>query len=70
MALTKAHRQVEGGHRIAAWQSILDHVTPTRRGTVVRVMNEVLERWLTYRDGVAESCGVQRSQCNCVGIAS
>ena len=70
LALTKAHRKVEGGHRIAAWQAILDHVTPTRRGTVVRIMNEVLERWLAYRDGVAESCGVQRSQCSCVGIAS
>ena len=70
LALTKAHRQVEGGHRAAAWQAILDHVTPTRRGTVLRIMSEVLERWLAYRDEVAEVCGVERNSCSCVRIAS
>ena len=60
LALTKAHRQVEGNHRAAAWNSILEHVTPTRRGTVVRALNEALERWLAYRDEVAAVCGIVR----------
>jgi pyrroloquinoline-quinone synthase len=61
LALTKAHRQVEGNHRAAAWAAILDHVKPTRRGTVVRAMEEALASWLSYRDAVAEICGVD---CN------
>jgi Iron-containing redox enzyme len=61
LALTKAHRQVEGKHRAAAWAAILDHVTPTRRGPVIRAMNEALESWLLYRDEVAAICGVFRS---------
>lgn len=60
LALTKAHRQVEGNHRAAAWAAILDHVTPTRRGPVLRAMKEALARWLAYRDAVAEACGVRR----------
>src|ERR1043166_1987159 len=59
LALTKAHRQVEGHHRAAAWAGILDHVTPTRRGPVVRAMGEALDRWLGYRDAVAEICGIR-----------
>jgi hypothetical protein len=60
LALTKAHRQIEGDHRTAAWSAILAHVSPTRRGTVVRSMNEALERWLAYRDEVAFMCGIAR----------
>jgi hypothetical protein len=61
LALTKAHRRVEGVHRAAAWQAILDHVSPTRRGTVVRVMKAALHHWLRYRDEVADVCGLQRN---------
>ena len=60
LALTRAHRKIEGNHRSAAWESILDHVTPTRRGAVVRAMHEALEHWLVYRDEVAEVCGLRR----------
>jgi hypothetical protein len=65
LALTKAHRQVEGHHRIAAWDAILDHVVPLRRGAVVRVMEDALRSWLLYRDEVALVCGVQRSDLLC-----
>jgi hypothetical protein len=65
LALTKAHRQVEGHHRISAWAAILDNVTPTRRGAVVRAMEEALERWQRYRDAVAEVCGVERHGHGC-----
>jgi pyrroloquinoline-quinone synthase len=60
LALTKAHRQVEGSHREAAWNAILRHVAPTRRGAVVRAMNDALECWLAYRDEVAQLCGLER----------
>jgi pyrroloquinoline quinone (PQQ) biosynthesis protein C len=61
LALTKAHRQVEGDHRAAAWNAILTYVSPTRRGTVVRAMNEALDHWILYRDEVAAMCGVART---------
>jgi Iron-containing redox enzyme len=60
LALTRAHRKVEGNHRSAAWDAILNHVTPTRRGAVVRAMDEALEYWLAYRDDVAAACGLRR----------
>jgi pyrroloquinoline-quinone synthase len=70
LALTRAHRKVEGNHRSAAWAAILDHVTPTRRGAVVRAMNEALEHWLAYRDEVAEVCGIRREMIECVGAVA
>ena len=61
LALTKAHRQVEGGHRAAAWKAILDHVVPMRRGAVVRAMKDALDCWLDYRDAVAQLCGLAKN---------
>lgn len=58
LALTKAHRGVEGEHRRAAWRVMLDHVPESERARVVATMEEALERWLAYRDDVAEACGV------------
>jgi pyrroloquinoline-quinone synthase len=60
LALTKAHRRVEANHRVAAWNAILTHVSPTRRGTVVRAMHEALDHWLSYRDQVAAICEITR----------
>src|SRR6185295_13758372 len=61
LALTKAHRQVEGDHRHSAWEIILDHVDAAARPGVVAAMEEALTRWLAYRDDVAAACGLQRS---------
>ena len=60
LALTKVHRQVEGGHRQAAWQMILEHVEPSQRPRVVEAMEVTLDHWLGYRDGVALACGLER----------
>ena len=60
LALTKAHRGVEGSHRSAAWRVVLDHVAAPSRSNVVAYMREALERWLAYRDDVAEACGIVR----------
>ncbi|MGF1469246.1 MAG: iron-containing redox enzyme family protein [Sandaracinaceae bacterium] len=58
LALTKAHRRVEGEHRASAWKVMLEHVPAADRGPVVEAMEEALGAWLAYRDGVAEACGV------------
>jgi pyrroloquinoline-quinone synthase len=63
LALTRAHRMVEGDHRAAAWRIVLDHVPEDVRRPVVAAMEEVLEKWLLYRDEVAIHCGlVQTAQ--------
>jgi hypothetical protein len=56
------HRRVEGSHRAAAWRTLLEHVEPEARAGVVAAMELSLERWLAYRDEVAEACGIERDQ--------
>ncbi|MCA9678805.1 MAG: iron-containing redox enzyme family protein [Kofleriaceae bacterium] len=58
LALTKAHRRVEGEHRQAAWRVVLELGNPRVRPDVVAAMQEVLAGWLDYRDAVAEACGL------------
>lgn len=60
LALTKAHRQVEGDHRRSAWRVILDFVDESARARVVEAMQRALEAWQAYRDDVARACGVER----------
>lgn len=60
LALTKAHRAIEGDHRAAAWRVMLDHVGQEARRPVVAAMETCLEKWLAYRDNVAEACGLRR----------
>ena len=61
LALTKAHRQVEGDHRKAAWAIVLDHIGEPAQSAVLASMEEVLDAWLRYRDAVAEACGLERA---------
>lgn len=60
LALTKAHRGVEGDHRLAAWRVMLDHVVEADRAGVLAAMKEALAAWLAYRDDVAAACGLTR----------
>lgn len=63
LALTRAHRTVEGGHRRAAWSNLLDHVTePGRQQAVVDALRGALRSWLSYRDDVAAACGIVRAR--------
>ena len=61
LALVKAHRGVEGDHRIAAWRMVLGHVPDDARSEVVRAMEQARDAWLAYRDEVAEACGLTRT---------
>jgi pyrroloquinoline-quinone synthase len=60
LALTKAHRRVEGSHRAAAWRILLDHVPQADRAAVIAAMERTLAAWLAYRDEVATTCGLER----------
>jgi pyrroloquinoline-quinone synthase len=60
LALTRAHRAVEGSHRKSAWRVVLDHVAVADRASVVEKMHGALGAWLAYRDEVAQACGIGR----------
>jgi len=60
LALTKAHRSVEGEHRKAAWRVMLNHVPKGDRDDVVCTMTEAVDAWRTYRDDVAAACGITK----------
>jgi pyrroloquinoline-quinone synthase len=60
LALTKAHRRVEGSHREAAWRMVLDHTEPAQCQMVLAAMEKTLAAWLAYRDAVAAACGLSR----------
>jgi len=60
LALTKAHRKVEGNHRDSAWKVILEFVPNKQRESVVQAMEDSLALWLRYRDEVAFACGIAR----------
>lgn len=60
LALTKAHRAVEGEHRKAAWNVMLGHVPDADRPAVVHAMVQAVQAWRDYRDAVALACGITR----------
>jgi pyrroloquinoline-quinone synthase len=60
MQLTRAHGDVEGGHRADAWRVVLEHTPQALEDGVVAAMSEGLARWHAYRDGVAERMGLVR----------
>jgi pyrroloquinoline-quinone synthase len=69
LELTKAHRQVEGSHRAEAWRAVLGHTSAEQRLPVVERMQEALERWSEYRDGVARACGIEKAPDGQVRLA-
>ena len=61
LALTKAHRSVEGDHRKAAWRVLLDFVPHEEHSAVVEAVDRCVTLWLAYRDEVASACGLERA---------
>ncbi len=66
LALTKAHRQVEGSHRAAAWRIITRHVPEAARASVVAAMRDALDTWRLYRDDVAAACGLGQAPAKAI----
>jgi len=60
LALTRAHRAVEGDHRRSAWHVVLSFVEESARPEVVSALVSVAESWRAYRDEVAAACGIER----------
>jgi hypothetical protein len=62
MELTRAHGQVEGGHRSDAWRIVLAHVPASSaiEAQVIAMCEEALAAWHAYRDGVADRMHLRR----------
>jgi pyrroloquinoline-quinone synthase len=61
MVLTRAHGQVEGGHRADAWRIATAHAGDAAVAErIVATCEEALAGWHAYRDGVAERMGLRR----------
>ncbi len=59
--LIRVHLMVESSHRQAAWQSVLTYATGAAdQQLILGTLQEGLEHWLRYRDGVARSCGLRK----------
>lgn len=67
LALTKAHRSIEGEHRKAAWRVLLHHLPASDRVGVLCAMSQAVDAWRTYRDGVAAACGITRDALSLTG---
>ncbi|HEY4238982.1 MAG TPA: iron-containing redox enzyme family protein [Kofleriaceae bacterium] len=57
LALTKAHRRVEGSHRAAAWRCLLDFAPAADRPRAIAAMEATLAAWRAYRDEIAAAVG-------------
>jgi hypothetical protein len=49
---------------------MLDHVPEAERAPVVEAMEQTLEAWLGYRDGVAEAVGLVRGPSGAPRLSS
>jgi pyrroloquinoline-quinone synthase len=58
MQLTRAHSDVEGGHRSDAWRAVLAHTPSSLEDAVTATLEKSLRLWHAYRDGVAERMGL------------
>ena len=59
LAEIQAHRGVERARRAVVWD-LLENIDRAAYPQVLASMEEILGRWLVYRDAVARACGLAR----------
>ncbi len=57
--LIKVHHAVEGDHRKSAWETVLEQIPSDLETCLIRRMQEALELWLLFRDGVCVEMGLE-----------
>jgi len=61
MDLTRAHQQVESGHRHDAYAMVEAGARDRRhQQAVIAAVENTLTSWLRYRDAVARACGLDK----------
>jgi len=58
MDLVKVHHAVEGGHRKTAWEAVLNTIPKGLEGPLLKRMQQALDLWLLFRDGVCVEMGL------------
>jgi pyrroloquinoline quinone (PQQ) biosynthesis protein C len=59
--LVRVHSMVESGHRQTAWQMVLTYANGAAdQQLILQAMQEGLNLWLRYRDGIARCCGLRK----------
>ena len=57
MDLVRAHRAVEGGHRVDAWRMVTDHAQG-HEDAIAAAVERAHTLWLAYRDGVCRAAAI------------
>lgn len=60
--LVRVHYAVEGGHRKSAWQTLLKLIPNELEDQFVLRMEQALELWLLFRDGVCVEMGLENEE--------
>ena len=61
MDLSRAHQLVENGHRHDAYNMVLTYAKDAKQQKgILSTLQQTLNLWLQYRDGIAQSCGIPR----------
>lgn len=61
LGLVRAHHEVEGGHRLAAWKMVLDYAQTAKiQKDIYDAVFKSLQLWLSYRDEIALDCGLKQ----------
>ncbi len=61
MDLIRAHQKVEAGHRQDAYTMVVNYAeTRSRQEAVLACVTRGLDLWMTYRDGVAKACRLNK----------
>ena len=59
--LFRVHLMVESGHRQTAWHMVLTYATGAAdQQLILQCMQEGLNLWLRYRDGISRYCGLRK----------
>lgn len=59
MDLVRAHHLIEGAHRKSAWETTLRFIPKFLEAEVLEAMNQALELWQLFRDGVCIEMDVE-----------
>ncbi|HBP86386.1 MAG TPA: iron-containing redox enzyme family protein [Nitrospirales bacterium] len=63
MDLIRAHQMVECGHRHDAYAMVVQHAsTRSQQDKILAAIQDTLDLWLRYRDGVARACGLVKTK--------
>lgn len=68
--LIKAHHAIEGSHRRSAWETLLKVIPKDLERPVLKRMEQALELWLLFRDGICLEMGLEPEHYRSIVMAN